>query len=186
MLCQRGGHKNTLSNDTYSELLNKIFCRFERSRAAGTARSRRSLCRWEIGRLIDDFDQGGRERAVRGNLLMRRLAAGLTRRCGRKISSGDLRLMRAFYLTWPIEGIPESGIQRTPPQRGGQRPESEFSRASFADRSSSFPLSWTHYVYLLNIENPYSRHFYEEEALRRGWSARHLRRRIGPPRRMDS
>jgi predicted nuclease of restriction endonuclease-like (RecB) superfamily len=41
-----------------------------------------------------------------------------------------------------------------------------------------FVLSWTHYVRLLPLEEQAKRDFYEEEALRAGWSVRQLDRQI--------
>jgi len=42
----------------------------------------------------------------------------------------------------------------------------------------AFPLSWSHYVRLLSVEQPEARKFYEAEALRGGWSVRQLDRQI--------
>jgi predicted nuclease of restriction endonuclease-like (RecB) superfamily len=42
----------------------------------------------------------------------------------------------------------------------------------------AFPLSWSHYVRLLSVENPEARKFYETESLRGGWSTRQLDRQI--------
>ena len=42
----------------------------------------------------------------------------------------------------------------------------------------AFPLSWSHYVRLLSVEQPEARAFYEIEALRGGWSIRQLDRQI--------
>ena len=39
-------------------------------------------------------------------------------------------------------------------------------------------LSWAHYAFLLRVENPDARAFYEIEALREAWSARELERQI--------
>jgi predicted nuclease of restriction endonuclease-like (RecB) superfamily len=39
-------------------------------------------------------------------------------------------------------------------------------------------LPWSHYVRLLSIEDPAAREFYEEQALRGGWSVRQLGRQI--------
>ena len=44
--------------------------------------------------------------------------------------------------------------------------------------SVSFPLPWSHYARLLQVQNPLSRRFYEVEALRGGWSIRQLDRQI--------
>ncbi len=42
----------------------------------------------------------------------------------------------------------------------------------------AFPLSWSHYVRLLSVEQPEARAFYETESLRGGWSVRQLDRQI--------
>ena len=42
----------------------------------------------------------------------------------------------------------------------------------------SFPLSWSHYVRLLSVQDLLARRFYEEQALRSGWSIRQLDRQI--------
>lgn len=42
-----------------------------------------------------------------------------------------------------------------------------------------FPLPWSHYVKLLTVKDESARRFYEEEALRGGWSVRQLDRQIG-------
>ncbi|MGB7761122.1 MAG: PDDEXK nuclease domain-containing protein [Bryobacteraceae bacterium] len=41
-----------------------------------------------------------------------------------------------------------------------------------------FSLSWSHYVFLLGIDNPNERSFYEIEAAEQGWSLRQLRRQF--------
>jgi predicted nuclease of restriction endonuclease-like (RecB) superfamily len=51
----------------------------------------------------------------------------------------------------------------------------EFLRALAA----RFPLPWSHYVKLLTVKDEKARAFYEEEALRGGWSVRQLDRQIG-------
>jgi predicted nuclease of restriction endonuclease-like (RecB) superfamily len=42
-----------------------------------------------------------------------------------------------------------------------------------------FPLPWSHYVRLLSVDNPHARRFYEDEAVRGGWSVRQLDRQVG-------
>ena len=44
--------------------------------------------------------------------------------------------------------------------------------------TGAFPLSWSHYVRLLSVENSQARAFYEAEAIRGGWSVRQLDRQI--------
>ena len=47
------------------------------------------------------------------------------------------------------------------------------------DLAARFPLPWSHYVRLLAVKDENARHFYEQEALRGGWSIRQLDRQIG-------
>ena len=44
---------------------------------------------------------------------------------------------------------------------------------------AAFPLSWSHYVRLMSVEKQHARAFYENEAIRGGWSVRQLDRQIG-------
>lgn len=41
-----------------------------------------------------------------------------------------------------------------------------------------FPLAWSHYVRLMSVPATTARAFYEEEAIRGGWSVRQLDRQI--------
>src|SRR5262245_47945769 len=45
--------------------------------------------------------------------------------------------------------------------------------------AAHFTLPWSHYVRLLSVRNLEARRFYEEEALRGGWTIRQLDRQIG-------
>ena len=106
---------------------------------------------WEIGRRLVEVEQDGQLRARYGEASIKRLAKDLTARFGRGFSRSNLEQMRLFYTGWPISQT-VSGI--------------------------SFPLSWSHYVRLMSVENRAAREFYETEALREGWSVRQLDRQI--------
>ena len=41
-----------------------------------------------------------------------------------------------------------------------------------------FPLPWSHYVRLMSVKDEFARWFYEDEAIRGGWSVRQLNRQI--------
>ena len=118
---------------------------------------------WEIGRRIVEFEQGGSARAVYGEELLRRLGRDLARRHGRGFSAPNLYKMRAFYLNRQILSSPTIKLQT--PVETSVTPE-------------SFPLSWTHYVRLMSVENLAARALYEAEAIRSGWSVRQLDRQI--------
>jgi len=55
-----------------------------------------------------------------------------------------------------------------------QTPSAKFS----SQPTAAFPLSWSHYVRLMAVEKPHARAFYEEQAIRGGWSVRQLDRQI--------
>ena len=119
---------------------------------------------WEIGRRIVESEQHGRRKAEYGKQLIERLAHDLTTRFGRGFGRSNLFQMRAFYLDCP-------GIVQTP---SGQSSNHLLARQA----QGLFPLPWSHYVRLLTVRKHEARRFYEEEAIRGGWSVRQLDRQI--------
>lgn len=104
---------------------------------------------WHIGRLIVEDEQQGEARAEYGSQQLEQLSARLTDEFGKGFDVTNLRTMRRFYQAFPI--------------RDAVRLE----------------LSWTHYRYLIRIDNPSAREWYAQEAITQGWSARALERQIG-------
>jgi predicted nuclease of restriction endonuclease-like (RecB) superfamily len=110
---------------------------------------------WMLGRRIVEFEQNGEARATYGDELLARLSRDLTRRFGRGYSERNLRKYRAFYVSWQIRPTASAELQ-----------------------VPTFPLPWSAYVALLGVDNRAARDFYEEQALRAGWSVRQLHRQI--------
>ncbi len=104
---------------------------------------------WEIGRLIVEHEQQGRERAAYGQRQLADLSTRLTELFGKGFDISNLRNMRRFYQAFPI--------------RDAVRLE----------------LGWTHYRVLLRVENPSAREWYLREAISQNWSSRALDRQIG-------
>lgn len=132
-----------------------------RRTAARAVNSIMTATYWEIGRRIVEVEQGGEVRAEYGEALLKRLAADLTNRFGRGFSRQNLQQMRLFYVNYENICQTVSG------------------KFDLGDVAKRFPLSWSHYVALLSVENEQGREFYETEALRGGWSVRQLNRQIG-------
>ncbi len=145
---------------------------------------------WEIGRRIVEFEQAGEKRAEYGSALLKRLSTDLTGRLGKGFSERNLEQMRLFYSLWPNSQTLSANsstavITETPSAKSCPSVKSKRQLAS-AQRGSdrleliagAFPLSWSHYVRLLTVENNQARTFYEAEALRGGWSVRQLDRQI--------
>jgi hypothetical protein len=115
---------------------------------------------FEIGRRIVQEELRGKDRAAYGEEVMRALADRLTREFGRGFSHTKPKLMRLFYLQNQ--------------NRIGQAVTDQLDHPQFR----TFTLSWTHYVFLLRIENPDERSFYEIEACEENWTVRELKRQF--------
>jgi len=105
---------------------------------------------YEIGRMIVEDEQQGKERAEYGSQILEDLAQRLTLEFGKGFSVVNLRQMRAFYLTYSIQ-------QKS---------------------SAELKLSWSHYLKLMRIANPQERNFYEIECAANNWTLKELQRQF--------
>jgi predicted nuclease of restriction endonuclease-like (RecB) superfamily len=163
----------------------------------------------QLGRRIVEFEQGGKRRAEYGEELLERISRDLTERYGRGFGVVNLSHMKKFYLCWPVAKILQTlsekssgavdapifqslsekssaSIQQTPSAKSLAPISATLSRNLPDDTLSllrtlaaRFPLPWSHYVKLLTVKDENARRFYEDEALRGGWSVRQLDRQIG-------
>lgn len=92
--------------------------------------------------------QGGNETAEYGESTLKQLSKMLTEEYGKGFDTSNLRNMRKFYLT--------------------------FQNCDAASHN----LSWTHYRFLMRIENEEVRNFYINECIQNHWSTRQLERQI--------
>lgn len=125
---------------------------------------------WNVGRMIVEEEQQGKERAEYGSYLLRHLSARLTKEFGKGFDESNLRYIRQFYLTFPI--------------RDALRHESSEDRDSASDKRETIlsalrrELTWTHYRLLIRVEKPEAREWYMKEAADQNWSTRALERQI--------
>jgi predicted nuclease of restriction endonuclease-like (RecB) superfamily len=162
----------------YESILSDIVDLLESARRASarTINALMTATYWEVGRRIVEFEQGGKKRAMYAESLLKRLSADLSAQFGRGFSRQNLQQMRQFYTTYSPEKI-----RQTLSGKLSKEIESIVvsSRAPMLkELTGIFRLSWSHYVALLSVKNPYAREFYETEALRGGWSVRQLNRQI--------
>jgi len=124
---------------------------------------------WNVGRMIVEEEQQGKERAGYGEALIRSLSEQLTLDFGKGFGVSNLFAFRQFYLAFPIFRTP-CGISA-----GGDRvPENQP-----AIRDSLRPeLSWSHYRLLIRVEKQEARTWYMKEAANQNWSVRALERQI--------
>lgn len=146
-----------------------------RSAAARNVNSIMTAVYWEIGRRIVESELRGQRRAEYGEQLIERLAADLTRQFGRGFGKINLWRMRAFYQAWPEKRILSAPLKESSNSLAPKKIRSVLAPDSAL---AGFPLPWTAYLSLLSVKRPEARKFYEEEALRCGWTTRQLDRQI--------
>lgn len=101
-----------------------------------------------IGKIIVENEQNGNIRAEYGKEILNKLSKKLTNKFGSGYSRSGLQNMRLFYYKY----------KNCQPLAGN--------------------LSWSHYCYLIYIEDDDERKFYENECINSKWSKRELKRQI--------
>gem|GEM_PF-1699528 len=128
---------------------------------------------WQIGYLIVEHEQEGKERAEYGKAVLEEISRRLTGEFGKGFDVTNLRKMRQFYLMFSKRDA--VNLKSDPIKRDAMRLESEDAMKVSAVRSE---LSWTHYRHLLRVENDRAREWYMNEAADQNWSTRQLDRQI--------
>lgn len=154
---------------------------------------------YEIGRMIVEDEQQGKERAGYGKQVLKELSVKLTAEFGRGFSVENLDRMRFFYKTYSfsISSNPltnsQSDTNKSIPQTTSAElqeignesntiPETVSHISGVNPNSQSvmrkFNLSWSHYIKLMRIENPDERNFYEIESGANNWTLKQLQRQF--------
>ncbi len=143
---------NKVQSQGEDSLYSKIAAILEQNRKSVAVAVNTAMVRtyYEIGRSIVENEQKGSVRAEYGKEVLKNLSARLTANYGKGFSLTNLKQMRDFYLTYQI----------------GQTV------------SDQFTLSWSHYLFLMRIDNPAERNFYEIETKNSNWSLRELKRQF--------
>lgn len=143
---------------------------------------------FEIGHRIVEHEQGGEERARYGEALLKEMAASLTVEFGKGFSLTNLKLMRQFYLTYRQQ-IGQTASNVLPLLQKGQTPSDQSAKTQTASGkfvlsskrqtlSTQFTLSWSHYGFLMGINDGGERSFYEIEETSQNGSLRELKRQF--------
>ncbi len=119
-----------------------------KEKAIRSVDTERVLMYWQIGKVIFEEEQQGKDRAGYGDFLIKSLAEQLQPEFGSGFSYRQLNLFRQFYRVFPIVNALRSQF------------------------------SWTHYRTLIRIDNQDKRDFYIAEAEKNIWTARQLERQI--------
>lgn len=113
-----------------------------RAKAVRSVNHERVLMYWQIGKVIFEEEQEGKERAEYGKFLIKSLAEELQPQFGSGFTKRHLYWYVQLYKTFPIVNA---------------------LRTQF---------NWSHYRLLIRIENQNKREFYIAEASKNNWSAR--------------
>lgn len=150
---------------------------------------------WCFGIFIVEYEQNGEDRAKYGERLIESLSATLTERGMKGVSVTALKLCRQFYLAYPEIGqtltdqfdiplrktIPDVAFHGKSPI--GQTPSDQLTiseRQLERHREQLIAtLSFSHFVEMIQLDDPLKRLFYEIESINGNWSVRELKRQIG-------
>lgn len=152
-----------------------------RRSAARSANAFMTATYWLVGRRIVEAEQAGEARAAYGMEVVERLSVDLTDRFGRGFGRSNLFQMRAFFLAHRsiVQTLPGQSLRPHSTSGKVQKPSGQSEkRVTLSEVADCFPLPWSHYVRLLAVKNENARAFYQDEALRGGWTVRQLDRQI--------
>ena len=139
---------------------------------------------FEIGRMIVEEEQNGKDRAEYGKQILKGLSQQLTNEFGKGFSVENLDRMRKFYQTYSISSTLSTILQiqnsatplRNLEEQIPRTLSAELNKLEYQALSSFFKLNWSHYSFLMRIDDENERRFYEIESEKYNWSVRELKR----------
>jgi predicted nuclease of restriction endonuclease-like (RecB) superfamily len=155
-----------------------------RQQVLRTVNSTMTYTYFEIGRMIVEEEQNGKDRAEYGKQLLKGLSDQLTSEFGKGFSIDVLERIRRFYLIYSksatllrILNIQNSEtVLRISDAKKKQTLSAEFKNINPQTLISFFKLTWSHYSFLMRIDDEKERSFYEIESEKYNWSVRELKR----------
>ncbi len=125
---------------------------------------------YEIGRIIVEYEQAGKEKAKYNKQTLKHLSVHLKKEFGKGFSVDNLENMRKFYLVFrkseTLSRKSQKSLTLSRISKKGQEVSAKYHRLT---------LSWSHYVFLMRL-NERERGFYEREAAENSWSLREMKR----------
>jgi predicted nuclease of restriction endonuclease-like (RecB) superfamily len=130
---------------------------------------------YEIGRMIVEDEQQGKQRAEYGKQVLKELSTRLTADFGKGFSVENLDRVRFFYQIYS-KSISSTALTKS--ENSGADISSISQKSSAKFQHPHFQLSWSHYLKLMRIENHDERSFYEIECVTNNWSLKELQRQF--------
>jgi predicted nuclease of restriction endonuclease-like (RecB) superfamily len=155
---------------------------YARRQVLRTVNSTMTYTYFEIGRMIVEEEQNGKDRAAYGKQVLKGLSEQLTSEFGKGFSVRNLEFIRKFYLIYSnsstLTRITEiqSLLALNTEDEKTKSPISFFEDRKSQSLISFFKLTWTHYLFLMRIDDEKERSFYEIETEKYNWSVRELKR----------
>jgi len=148
-----------------------------RRAAAQNVNTLQVITNFEIGRRIVEYEQKGSKRAEYGKQTLIELSRQLNKEFVRGFSATNLEYMRRFYLEYQeaTPQIPQTVSGKSPATIPAKSPIPQTVSGKLTNK---FTLSWSHYIFLLNIDNRDERRFYEIESTQKFWSLSELKRQF--------
>lgn len=156
---------------------------------------------FEIGRMIVEEEQSGKDRAEYGKQILKVLSQELKKEFGKGFSIDVLERIRNFYLIYSksasllrileiknsatvlrnseVSVNEDLSISSTPSMKFKyQKTQTVVSAISELQKTlyDFFKLTWSHYSFLMRIDDEKERRFYEIESEKYNWSVRELKR----------
>ena len=179
----RNKFKKKLSKDLQNKILFQQVVELlqnARHQVLRTVNSTMVCTYFEIGRMIVEEEQSGKDRAEYGKQILKGLSDELKKEFGKGFSIDNLENMRKFYLAYSISESLTRILQITNSPSLMTNSESvkleEIQTTKTQSLISFFKLTWTHYVFLMRIEDEKERRFYEIKSEKYNWSVRELKR----------
>lgn len=155
-----------------------------RQQVLRTVNSTMTITYFEIGRIIVEEEQNGKDRAEYGKQLLKSLSKELTKDFGKGFSLRNLEQIRQFYMTYSkseslsriLEIQKAQSLTAEFKSQKTQTVSAVFERLDFQTLSSFFKLTFSHYIFLMRIDDEKERRFYKIESEKHSWSVRELKR----------
>ncbi|MGV8992802.1 MAG: PDDEXK nuclease domain-containing protein [Flavobacterium sp.] len=145
-----------------------------RQQVLRTVNSTMVLTYFEIGRIIVEEEQKGKERADYGKQLLKGLSQQLTQEFGKGFSVDNLQNMRKFYYLYSnYETLSSISVNDASTSENLKSLTKHLE-----DSPTKFKLSWSHYIILIRVDDKFERNFYEIESIKNNWSVRELKRQF--------
>jgi len=126
---------------------------------------------WNIGRVIVEEEQKGKQRAGYGEKILQELSQRLAREYGEGYAYSSLKNYRKFYQVFPIS----STVWSQSKTGKSSTVWSQFTNCVALLRSE---LGWSHYRLIMRVADSRAREYYMNEAADQNWSVRALERQI--------